>query len=138
MTDTPPRAGYALHSDRCVVEVTRRPFLRARFRAVDGTLTLDGERSLTMAVAAGKLRPVGRWLGPALRGPKHVADGDTITFESISVADWAFTGRLTVHGAWYPLTLHAREVHADPSTVVLAAVGRTGRVRVEIAAEFGR
>ena len=141
MTHTLQLVAHTLRPDRCVVEVTRRPFGRARLRAVDGALVTDGERSLTIAVEAGSLKSAGPWLGPAIRGPKHPSpeEQDIIRFTSTRAdANWTFTGQLTVRGAWYDLTLRARQVYADDSTVVIAAVGRTGRARVEIAAEFGR
>lgn len=124
--------------DRCVIEVTGRPFLRKRFRAVSGTLTTKGERSLTLVADAGSLKTAIPWLGPAARGPRQPTDNATILFETQRTHDWKFTGRLTVHSAWYDLTLRARVVHADDETVVLAAKGQVGRVRVELAAEFGR
>ena len=138
MTHTLQLAGLAMRPDRCVVEVTRHPLRHTRFKAVEGMLVTGDERSLTMVVAGGSLPAAVPCLGPALRGPRHPSIEDVVRFESTGARDWTFTGRLTVRGSWYDLTLRARVVHTDDNTVVLAAVGRTGRVRIEIAAEFGR
>jgi polyisoprenoid-binding protein YceI len=140
MTDTIQAAGYALRPDRCVIEVTRRPLVRARFPAIDGTLVTDGARSMTITVDAGSLKTATPWLGAASRGPKRLSANDhtTIRFESQQAGGWIFEGRLTVQGAWYDLVLRSRVVHSDDNTVIISAKGRTGRVRVEIAAEFGR
>ncbi|GAB3884702.1 hypothetical protein GCM10029964_046130 [Kibdelosporangium lantanae] len=138
MTHTLQLAGHSLRPDHCVVEVTRKPLRHIRFQAIEGTLATDGERSLTLTVDGGPLPAAVPCLGPAVRGPKHPSTEDVVRFDSTRVHGWTFTGRLTVRGAWYDLTLRARVVHTDDDTVVLAAVGRTSRVRVEIAAEFTR
>jgi hypothetical protein len=139
MTHTLQLVGHALRPDRCVVEVTQHPLRRTRFQAIEGMLSADGgERSLTLVVDGGSLPATVPCLGPALRGPKHPSTEDVVRFGSTRARGWTFSGQLTVRGAWYDLTLRARVVHTDDDTVVLAAVGRTGRVRIEIAAEFGR
>lgn len=127
-------AAYALTPGRCVIEVTRRPLVRARFRALEGAL-VPGD-SLVLTVDAGSVKTATPWLGPALRGPKYLSTND-ILFEAEQDGD-TFTGLLTVQGAWYDLTLRSRVVHADDDTVIISAKGRIRRLDVEIAAEFTR
>lgn len=135
----PPTGTYQLRADRCVVEVSYRPFgvplVFGRFQPTAGRVRVpdDGtEPELSLAVLADSLRTGVPGLGRIARRAFDIGDRDTrtIEFESAELTAAArgqlrIAGRFGVGEIVHHLVLEARVVHVSPSGIVLSARGRT-------------
>lgn len=131
-----PADRYALRRDRCVVEISLRPFgirlLRARLRARAGDLVVSGGEPLVASIQLDLLaRPirVAPMAALLLRG---VPRRRRLTFTAVDVDlptgshPTPIDGAVTVHGSAgrpWSLPLAVRTVPADEATILLAARG---------------